>query len=94
MKLVFEPGEKKAIEDVHKCVQPLFEEGDIGKEFDIKIKLTDPAVADVILGGLLHGRLPEVDPGFKVTAICYRALLDKDETKKKIINAVTAILDA
>jgi len=97
MKLVFEPGEKELIEETYKrCPVALFQPDSAGKEFGLTIEITNPALADPFVSGLLNGRVfkdDSIDLGFKVNAVHFRALLNKDELKSQVIQAIEKTFD-
>lgn len=95
MQLVFAEGEKERIEEVHKTIRSLFEPGDVGKEFGLRIELTNPAIADVIIGNLLHQSTEDkVDLGFRVTAVEFKPLPNRELLKSKITQAVIDAIDS
>jgi len=92
MQLVFDHGETERIEKAHSQVHTLFTDDDAGKEFYLKIRVTNPAIADTIISGMLHGKLPSVDPGFNITEVNFGSILSRSQVKDELIRAIDNIL--
>lgn len=90
MKLIYEEGEKKRIEKTYEDFEHyMFEEGDV---CGINFKVTNPAIASYILGGLLHNKLEDFDIGIDVTQINFKVFESVDKLRDKLHYMIDEIL--
>jgi hypothetical protein len=95
MKIVYEDGEKEKIEDFYnKSKLNIFDNPDPDKVYGLSFKVTDKALAEYILCGLLYDHLTSenFDLGIKVTAIHFNHIEDKCEIKEKLHKMIDEIM--
>lgn len=99
MKLIYEPGEIERLEEVRsKCIKNgymgrLFDDKDPDRMYGLTFKVTNHALAEYILIGLLHNKLDEFDIGIDVQSIEFDVLgVKRSEVRKKLINAINEIV--
>lgn len=90
MKLVFEEGEKERIEQLYEEIRgnAAIVSDDPDRLYALSFKVTNPAIANRILTGILFGGLSDVDLGIKAEAIHYSFISNIDEVKTKLIAAI------
>lgn len=101
MKVVYEPGEIASIEksveilkdNGHEC---LFEENNPDRLYGLTFKVTNPALAQYILVGLLNDHLEDFELGIEIRSIEFGPVgadkVDKTEIREKLHRAVEEIL--
>ena len=101
MKVLYEPGEIASIEksveilkdNGHGC---LFEENNPDRLYGLTFKVTNPALAQYILVGLLNDRLDNFELGIDIQSIEFGPVgadkVDKTEIREKLHMAVEEIL--
>lgn len=90
MKLIYEEGEKERIEKSYEDFDHyMFKEGDV---CGINFKVTNPAIASYILGGLLNDRIKDFDIGIDVTQINFRVFESVDKLRDKLHYMIDEIL--
>ena len=98
MKVLYEPGEIAAIEKSVEVLKEhgqgcLFEEGNPDRLYGLTFKVTNPALAQYILVGLLNDHLEDFDLGIDIQSIEFGPVgTDKTEIREKLHRAVEEIL--
>lgn len=99
MKVVYEPNEVEQIETRHaEFVKNgfgglLFSDYEPDRLYGITFKVTNPALATYILGGLLHNRLNDFELGIDIKSINFNILdIDPDHIKEKLHAAIDEIM--
>lgn len=96
MRVVYEKGEKETLEKCHAELKErktvLFTGDAPDRVFGLKFKITNPAIAEYILGGLLFDRLYNFDIGIKVVGIDLEPINDAENIKRKLYEAINTIL--
>lgn len=95
MKVVYEPGEIASIEksveilkdNGHEC---LFEENNPDRLYGLAFKVTNPALAQYILVGLLNDHLEDFELGIEIRSIELGPV--KTDIREKLHRAVDEIL--
>ena len=97
MRVVYEEGEKETLEKCHAELKErktvLFTGDAPDRVFGLKFKITNPAIAEYILGGLLFDRLYNFDIGIKVVGIDLEPINDAEDIKRKLHAAIDSILE-
>ena len=98
MKVLYEPGEIDSIEEATEVLREhgqgcLFEENNPDKLYGLTFKVTNPALAQYILVGLLNDHLEDFDLGIDIQSIEFGPVgTDKDTIREKLHMAVEEIL--
>ena len=98
MKVLYEPGEIDSIEEATEVLREhsqgcLFEDNNPDKLYGLTFKVTNPALAQYILVGLLNDHLENFDLGIDVQSIEFGPVgTDKTEIREKLHRAVEEIL--
>jgi hypothetical protein len=97
MKIVYNDGEKERIESRYKECKDhnmctVFDDENPDTEYVISFKVTNPAVAQYILLGLLNNKLKDVDLGIDVREIHFNHIHNKDEIKEKLHKLIDEVL--
>ena len=98
MKILYEPGEITSIEKSVEILKDngcecLFEENNPDKLYGLTFKVTNPALAQQILVGLLNDHLEDFDLGIDIQSIEFGPVgTDKKEIREKLHRAVEEIL--
>ena len=101
MKVLYEPGEITSIEKSVEILKDngsgcLFEENNPDKLYDLTFKVTNPALAQYILVGLLNDHLEDFELGIEIRSIEFGPVgadkVDKTEVREKLHRAVDEIL--
>ena len=99
MKLVYKPGETERIKEAHKqCIEKgyyggLFDSQNPDRLYGLTFKVTNPALAEFILVGLLNNRLENFDLGIDVQSIELDATaMSRSALKEKLLRAIDEIL--
>lgn len=99
MKVVYEPNEIERIEKAHKqCIENgyyggLFNSQDPDRLYGLTFKVTNPALAECILVGLLNNRLENFELGIDVQSIeLDTTTMNRSALKEKLLRAIDEIL--
>ena len=98
MKVFYEPGEITSIEKSVEILKDngcecLFEENNPDKLYGLTFKVTNPALAQYILVGLLNDHLEDFDLGINIRSIEFGPVeTDKAEIREKLHRAIEEIL--
>ena len=98
MKVLYEPGEITSIEKSVELLKDngcgcLFEENNPDRLYGLTFKVTNPALAQYILVGLLNDCLEDFDLGINIQSIEFGPVgTDKAEIREKFHRAVEEIL--
>ena len=98
MKVLYEPGEITSIEKSVETLKDngcgcLFEENNPDKLYGLTFKVTNPALAQYILVGLLNDHLEDFDLGIDIQSIEFGPVgTDKTEIREKLHSAIEDIL--
>lgn len=99
MKVVYEPNEIERIEKAHKqCIENgycggLFNSQDPDRLYGLTFKVTNPALAECILVGLLNNRLENFELGIDVQSIEFdTTTMNRSALKEKLLRAIDEIL--
>lgn len=92
MKIVFEPGEKERIRNIHdEYDHRLFDEANPERIYSLRFKVTDPAIAQYALSKLLYRPNSDMDLGISCTEIRLRPAPDADDVKLRLHQAIDEI---
>lgn len=98
MKVVYEPGEIASIEKSVEILKDngrecLFEENNPDRLYGLTFKVTNPALAQCILVGLLNDRLEDFELGIEILSIEFGPVgTDKAAIREKLHRAIEEIL--
>ena len=98
MKVLYEPGEITSIEKSVEILKEhgqgcLFEEGNPDRLYGLTFKVTNPALAQYILVGLLNDRLEDFELGIEIRSIEFGPVgTDKAAIREKLHRAIEEIL--
>ena len=98
MKVVYEPGEIASIEKSIKILKDngrecLFEENNPDRLYGLTFKVTNPALAQCILVGLLNDHLDNFELGIDIQSIEFGPVgTDKAAIREKLHRAIEEIL--
>ena len=98
MKVLYEPGEIASIEKSVEILKDngrecLFEENNPDRLYGLTFKVTNPALAQYILVGLLNNRLEDFELGIEILAIEFGPVgTDKAAIREKLHRAIEEIL--
>ena len=98
MKVVYEPGEIASIEKSVEILKDngrecLFEENNPDRLYGLTFKVTNPALAQHILVGLLNDRLEDFELGIEILSIEFGPVgTDKAAIREKLHRAIEEIL--
>ena len=98
MKVLYEPGEITSIEKSVEILKEhgqgcLFEEGNPDRLYGLTFKVTNPALAQYILVGLLNDRLDNFELGIDIQSIEFGPIgTDKAAIREKLHRAIEEIL--
>ena len=98
MKVVYEPGEIASIEKSVEILKDngrecLFEENNPDRLYGLTFKVTNPALAQCILVGLLNDHLEDFELGIKILSIEFGPVgTDKAAIREKLHRAIEEIL--
>ena len=98
MKVLYEPGEITSIEKSVEILKDngcgcLFEENNPDKLYGLTFKVTNPALAQYILVGLLNDHLEDFDLGIDIRSIEFGPVgTDKTEGREKLHRGVDEIV--
>lgn len=99
MKLVYEPNEIERIEKAHKqCIEKgyyggLFDSQNPDRLYGLTFKVTNPALAECILVGLLNNRLENFELGIDVQSIEFdTTAMNRSDLKEKLLKTIDEIL--
>ena len=98
MKVLYEPGEIAAIEKSVEILKDngqvcLFNENNPDRLYGLTFKVTNPALAQYILVGLLNDHLEDFELGIEIQSIEFGPVgTDKDSIREKLHRAVEEIL--
>ena len=98
MKILYEPGEIDSIEKSTEVLKEhgqgcLFEEGNPDRLYGLTFKVTNPALAQYILVGLMNNHLEDFELGIDIQSIEFGPVgTDKAAIREKLHKAVEEIL--
>ena len=98
MKVLYEPGEIASIEKSVEILKDngrecLFEENNPDRLYGLTFKVTNPALAQYILVGLLNDRLEDFELGIEILSIEFGPVgTDKAAVREKLHRAIEEIL--
>lgn len=98
MKILYEPGEIASIEKSVEILKDngrecLFEENNPDRLYGLTFKVTNPALAQCILVGLLNDRLEDFELGIDIQSIEFGPVgTDKAAIREKLHRAIEEIL--
>lgn len=98
MKVVYEPGEITSIEKSVEILKDngrecLFEKNNPDRLYGLTFKVTNPALAQYILVGLLNDRLEDFELGIEILSIEFGPVgTDKAAIREKLHRAIEEIL--
>lgn len=96
MKIVYDENEKKRIQDIHKEMNGVIFSPETPKEkiYAVTFTVTDPALAEYYLLGMLRNKLDpdKFDIGINVRSIEFNPLVDKSTIKSRFIDLINEIL--
>ena len=98
MKVLYEPGEIDSIEEATEVLREhdqgcLFEENNPDRLYGLTFKVTNPALAQYILVGLLNDRLDNFKLGIDIQSIEFGPVgTDKAAIREKLHRAIEEIL--
>ena len=98
MKVLYEPGEIASIEKSVEILKDngrecLFEENNPDRLYGLTFKVTNPALAQCILVGLLNDHLEDFELGIKILSIEFGPVgTDKAAIREKLHRAIEEIL--
>ena len=98
MKVLYEPGEVTSIEKSVEILKEhgqgcLFEEGNPDRLYGLTFKVTNPALAQYILVGLMNNHLEDFELGIDIQSIEFGPVgTDKAAIREKLHRAVEEIL--
>ena len=98
MKVLYEPGEIASIEKSVEILKDngrecLFEENNPDRLYGLTFKVTNPALAQCILVGLLNDRLEDFELGIEILSIEFGPVgTDKAAIREKLHRAIEEIL--
>ena len=98
MKVLYEPGEIASIEKSVEILKDngqecLFDENNPDRLYGLTFKVTNPALAQYILVGLLNNHLEDFELGIDIQSIEFGPVgTDKTEVREKLHRAVDEIL--
>ena len=99
MKVVYEPGEVTSIEKSVEILRDngqgcLFEENNPDRLYGLTFKVTNPALAQYILVGLMNNHLEDFELGIDIQSIEFGPVgTDKDAIREKLHRAVEEIFE-
>ena len=99
MKVLYEPGEITSIEKSVEILKEhgqgcLFEEGNPDRLYGLTFKVTNPALAQYILVGLLNAHLDDFELGIDIRSIEFGPVgTDKNTIREKLHMAVEEIFE-
>lgn len=99
MKVLYEPGEITSIEKSVEILKDngrecLFEENNPDRLYGLTFKVTNPALAQCILVGLLNDHLEDFELGIKILSIEFGPVgTDKAAIREKLHRAIEEILE-
>ena len=98
MKVLYEPGEIDSIEKATEVLREhgqgcLFEEGNPDRLYGLTFKVTNPALAQYILVGLMNNHLEDFQLGIDIQSIEFGPVgTDKAAIREKLHMAIEEIL--
>ena len=98
MKVLYEPGEITSIEKSVEILKDngnecIFEKNNPDRLYGLTFKVTNPALAQYILVGLLNDHLEDFELGIEIQSIEFGPVgTDKDSIREKLHMAVEEIL--
>lgn len=98
MKVIYEPGEIDSIEKATEVLKEygqgcMFEKGNPDRLYGLTFKVTNPALAQYILVGLLNNHLEDFELGIDIQSIEFGPVgTDKAAIREKLHIAVEEIL--
>ena len=94
MKVVYDPGEKEQLEKIHSQYGKfVFGDESEGKTYGLTFNVTNPAIAEYVLTGLLYNNLKDFDIGIDVQSIEFDVLATKrSELKRELMDYIDKLL--
>lgn len=94
MKVVYDPGEKERLKKIHSQYGKfVFGDESEGKTYCLTFNVTNPAIAEYVLTGLLHNNLKDFDIGIDVQSIELDALTKRrSELKRELMDYIDKLL--
>lgn len=94
MKVVYDPGEKEQLEKIHSQYGKfVFGDESKGKTYGLTFNVTNPAIAEYVLTGLLYSNLKDFDIGIDVQSIEFDVLATRrSELKRELMDYIDKLL--
>lgn len=94
MKVVYDPGEKEQLEKIHSQYGKfVFGDESKGKTYGLTFNVTNPAIAEYVLTGLLNSNLKDFDIGIDVQSIEFDVLATRrSELKRELMDYIDKLL--
>ena len=94
MKVVYDPGEKEQLEKIHSQYGKfVFGDESKGKTYGLTFDVTNPAIAEYVLTGLLNSNLKDFDIGIDVQSIEFDVLATRrSELKRELMDYIDKLL--
>ena len=94
MKVVYDPGEKEQLEKIHSQYGKfVFGDESKGKTYGLTLDVTNPAIAEYVLTGLLNSNLKDFDIGIDVQSIEFDVLATRrSELKRELMDYIDKLL--
>ena len=94
MKVVYDPGEKERLEKIHSQYGKfVFGDESEGKTYGLTFKVTNPAIAEYVLTGLLYDHLNDFDIGIDVQSIEFDTIaMNRSELKRELMDYIDKLL--
>ena len=94
MKVVYDPGEKEQLEKIHSQYGKfVFGDESKGKTYGLTFNVTNPAIAEYVLTGLLNSNLKDFDIGIDVQSIELDVLATRrSELKRELMDYIDKLL--
>ena len=94
MKVVYDPGEKEQLEKIHSQYGKfVFGDESKGKTYGLTFNVTNPAIAEYVLTGLLNSNLKDFDIGIDVQSIEFDVLaMRRSELKRELMDYIDKLL--
>ena len=94
MKVVYDPGEKEQLEKIHSQYGKfVFGDESKGKTYGLTFDVTNPAIAEYVLTGLLNSNLKDFDIGIDVQSIEFDVLATRrSELKRELMDYFDKLL--
>ena len=94
MKVVYDPGEKEQLEKIHSQYGKfVFGDESKGKTYGLTFNVTNPAIAEYVLTGLLNSNLKDFDIGIDVQSIEFDVRATRrSELKRELMDYIDKLL--